>query len=56
MTITGIAAIGAGLAAIGAGVGIGKNWWISYGSYGSSTRNARKDSIFCINLAAFVEA
>ena len=49
MTITGIAAIGAGLAAIGAGIGIGTNWWVSNGSHGAPTRDARKNSILGID-------
>ena len=36
-----LAAIGAGLAAIGGGIGVGKIGGCSYGSYGTSTRNAR---------------
>ena len=42
-----LAAIGAGLPAVGAGIGIGIDRWSCYGSNGTSTRNARKNSIFC---------
>ena len=33
------AIVGAGLVVIGAGIGIGKNWWFSYGSNCASTRS-----------------
>ncbi len=56
MTITGIAAIGAGLAAIGAGIGIGKIGGSAMEAMARQPEMNGKIQASALILAAFVEA
>ncbi|HAH56208.1 MAG TPA: ATP synthase F0 subunit C [Flavobacterium sp.] len=56
MTITGIAAIGAGLAAIGAGIGIGKIGGSAMDAMARQPEMHAKIQASALILAAFVEA